>query len=173
MQKVKNDIITAEGPPDGGDLLPSQYFSSEGKLSSHMEAERSLMAAVLIDALRIYEKGVRRRKTRLKRFREVEEWFKDNDSEWPYSFLNICVELSLNPETIRNVLKRVMAEETKPIFWRKRVKIGGGVPVGHTEEDTEHAADEDTRRHLPRHGASRSGRGGYPRKAYKAGLQLP
>lgn len=161
MQKIKNDIITTEGSQDGGDLLPSQFFSG-GDLGSNMEAERSLMAAVLIDALRIFEKGVRSHRTRLKRFREVEEWFMEDDTEWPYSFQNICSELGLNPETIRDVLQKVRSEEMKPIFWRKRLKIGGGSPVKSVEEDSvqeSNEEDKDDERDLREDKRSKVGKG--------------
>lgn len=141
MQKDKHGTTThsEEHKDDFGPLLPSQYFS-DSDVSAHTEAERSLMAAVLIDALRIYEKYVRMNRTRLKKFREVEEWFADGDTEWPFSFLNICSELELNSRTIRDVLAKVRSGDMKPLFWRKRLKISGLSPGKHRED---HEGDED------------------------------
>ncbi len=141
MQKDKHQPVPAAGESqsdDFGPLLPSQYFS-DPEFTGHTEAERSLMAAVLIDALRIYEKYVRTHRTRLKRFREVEEWFSENDSDWPYSFINICSELRLKPQTIRDVLMKVRAGETDPLFWRKRLKISGMNPIRAVDEHHDEA----------------------------------
>lgn len=64
-------------------------------------AERALVAGVLRQAT-----------ADLRRFRGAQDaigremyldarsWFNSNDSEWPYSFINICRALSLCPETV-------------------------------------------------------------------------
>jgi len=125
MQKEKHIIKAAEShQEDFGTLLPSQY-SQGTEINTYTEGERSLMAAVLIDALRIYEKYTRRQKTRLKRFREVNEWFSEGESDWPFSFLNICKVLGLDPDTVHDTLKKMSAVNAEALFWRKRVRISG------------------------------------------------
>jgi len=138
MQKERHNITSIEhSQEDFGTILASQYFQGQD-INPYTEGERSLMAAVLIDALRIYEKYTKRQRTRLKRFREVDAWFSEGESDWPYSFLNICKVLGLNPDTIQDTLKKISAGDAETLFWRKRVKISGQKQVikGDTQEMT-------------------------------------
>lgn len=69
--------------------------------------ETELMYAVLADALTCFEKrwaGNGRRAQRLAR--EAAEWIFSDDCEWPFSFLNICTALRLDPDYIRLGLRR-------------------------------------------------------------------
>ena len=73
--------------------------------------EYVLVGAILGQAIREYQKfaGDRtRRGTRL--FREIDQWFLEDDRKWDFSFLNICQILDLEPTYIRAGLK----------MWRNR-----------------------------------------------------
>lgn len=72
------------------------------ELATGLEPERALAAGVLRQAT-----------ADLRRFRESKDaigremyldartWFDSNDSEWPYSFLNVCEALRLSPDEVR------------------------------------------------------------------------
>jgi hypothetical protein len=38
--------------------------------------------------------------------KEAEQWLFSNDTQWPFSFVNICVVLGLDPDYLRWQLKR-------------------------------------------------------------------
>lgn len=71
-----------------------------------MRAEYGLVEAVLREAIREYQKFAGqqgRRGSRL--FREVHEWFLEDDLKWNFSFINVCQILDLEPTYIRTGLK--------------------------------------------------------------------
>ena len=96
---------------DGGDWTPrnrtlaslDKEFAGAPDKASPLEPERALAAGVLRQAA-----------NDLRRFRESEDaigremywdarsWFLSNDTEWPYSFLNVCHSLGIAPENIRD-----------------------------------------------------------------------
>src|SRR3989344_3846221 len=64
--------------------------------------ERKLILAVLEEAFHCYQKYVLAKDARRKRlFREAEEWINSSDRSWPFSFVNICETLGINPEYLR------------------------------------------------------------------------
>jgi hypothetical protein len=74
--------------------------------SQEMRAEYGLVEAVLREAIREYQKFAGqqgRRGSRL--FREVHEWFLEDDCKWDFSFINVCQILDLEPTYIRTGLK--------------------------------------------------------------------
>jgi len=69
------------------------------------EGEVGLMLAVLGDALEYYQKYAMAKDARGKRlFGEAEEWIFETNSEWLFSFENICEVLHLDPDFIRKSL---------------------------------------------------------------------
>jgi hypothetical protein len=65
------------------------------------------MRAVLDDAITCYQKQFvphTRRERRLAQ--EAEAWFFNNDDRWPFSFVNICRALALEPEYLRRGLNQ-------------------------------------------------------------------
>lgn len=92
------------------------------KRRQEVMGEYALVCATLEDAIATYQKyifGTGRRAKRL--FNEVEEWFFMDDWLWPFSFLNICEILELDPESIRRGLGnwrehaiRVQAVKARP-----------------------------------------------------------
>jgi hypothetical protein len=38
--------------------------------------------------------------------REAEEWFLSDEAHWPFSFVSVCAVLGLEPESVRQRLKR-------------------------------------------------------------------
>jgi hypothetical protein len=82
--------------------LDEEFAGASDKANS-TEPERALAAGVLRQAA-----------SDLRRFRQSEDavgremywdarsWFNSNDTEWPYSFLNVCKSLSISAENIRD-----------------------------------------------------------------------
>ena len=69
------------------------------------EREERLMQAVLENAIEYFQKYVLAKDERGKKlFQEAEEWILDKDSDWLYSFENICEVLGLHPDYIRQGL---------------------------------------------------------------------
>lgn len=91
----------AVGGPQG--LLPSQIAPGAAQPGV---PERRLMAAVLEDAVRVYE-GRCREGIYDESFAEVEAWFAADDWAWPFSFVRLCDALGLDAGYLRRGLVRV------------------------------------------------------------------
>ena len=59
-----------------------------------LQPEKRLMFATLLDAIEWFQ--VYAEQDRL--FKETEEWIFEDDHEWPYSFINICEAVDMNPK---------------------------------------------------------------------------
>jgi hypothetical protein len=69
------------------------------------EGEERLMLAVLQDAVDCFQMYVLPKTEREKRlFQEAEDWILEKNSEWFFSFENICETLQLHPDYIRQGL---------------------------------------------------------------------
>lgn len=80
--------------------------------------EYGLVEAILREAIREYQKFAGQRTRRGARlFREVDQWFLDDDRQWDFSFVNVCQILDLEPGYIRTGLK---------IWWNRNVKQESG-----------------------------------------------
>jgi hypothetical protein len=67
--------------------------------------EERLMLAVLQDAVECFQEHVLAQYVWEKKlFQEAEEWILEKNSDWPFSFENICEALQLNPDYIRRGL---------------------------------------------------------------------
>ena len=71
-----------------------------------LEPETKLMLAVLQGAFECFKEYAE--EDRL--FKETEEWIFDDDHEWPFSFINICEAVDMDPKYLP---KRSLALETK------------------------------------------------------------
>jgi hypothetical protein len=81
---------------------PGEQFTTNSDGSNQPGPEEALAAGVLRQAA-----------SDLRRFHESEDaigremhadarsWFSSNDTEWPYSFVNVCESLGIEPEEIR------------------------------------------------------------------------
>ena len=96
---------------DASDWMPplrtlaslDEKFAGASDKAKSIEPEKALAAGVLRQAT-----------NDLRRFRESEDsvgremywdarsWFISNDTEWPYSLLNVCESLGISPENIRD-----------------------------------------------------------------------
>ncbi len=87
-------------------LLPIQYFEAMRK-KHLLEGEKRLVLSVLEDAVECFMKCIEATTHKGQRlFREAEEWVTLEDKRWVFSFDNVCEMLDINPEYMRQGLKR-------------------------------------------------------------------
>jgi hypothetical protein len=88
-------------------LLPTQFYAMF-KNSQYREPERRLMVAILEDAVSclstdLHKSNLRQRK----QYEEAKAWVTaDEESEWIFSFKNICEVLGMDPSYLRRGLIR-------------------------------------------------------------------
>lgn len=69
--------------------------------------EKTLMLAVLEDAIECFQKYATSRSPKTRQlYEEAEEWILEQDSEWLFSFTQVCATLGWNPQYIRKGLLR-------------------------------------------------------------------
>ncbi|HEY2989567.1 MAG TPA: hypothetical protein VGL11_17740 [Candidatus Binatia bacterium] len=96
--------VTSLFQPDT--LLPAQYLETQRR-KTHLEPEKLLMLAVLEDAIACFQKYMLSRDAKGRQmFRETEDWVLEEESEWLFSFDNICEVMGFNPQYIRRGLMR-------------------------------------------------------------------
>ena len=96
--------VTSLFQPDT--LLPEQYLDTFRR-KLHLEPEKKLMLAVLEDAIACFQKYVFAREGKGKiLFQEAEDWVQDTNSDWLFSFANVCETLGFNPDYLRQGLVR-------------------------------------------------------------------
>jgi len=76
--------------------------------ASPTQPEKTLMFAVLLDAVECFQKYAGREANRL--FKDTDEWIFEDDHEWPFSFINICEAVDIDPKYLRKGLSH----------WKKR-----------------------------------------------------
>ena len=86
-------------------MLPDQFGEQVSGGSRH-HAEKRLMAAVLQDAVAIFRRHVHtERGPGVRMFQEAQQWFRSNDTSWPFSFESICNALDISPLYLRRALE--------------------------------------------------------------------
>lgn len=84
------------------DILASFQYFDRRRQTTEMEPEKTLMAAVLEDAIDCYKRYATARNGKGKRlFAEAEVWLMEEDGDWLFSFANICAILGLSSGLIR------------------------------------------------------------------------
>jgi hypothetical protein len=116
---------------DGGrlfepDTVVAAQFYATFKGSPYKEPELRLMAAVLEDAISCLsiKWGAATARQR-KQLEDARFWFgTEDDSEWIFSFKNICEALGINPAYLRRGLIRwAAATETSPAGGPRTVRV--------------------------------------------------
>jgi len=116
----------ADSPLDAGfdalACMPEQVLPWSG-LAANLQPERRLMLAVLEDAVTCYFRcafsttGAARQE-----FTEAADWIGADDLSWPFSFVNICAALEIDPDYVRRGLARWRARESEvPASARRRI----------------------------------------------------
>ena len=99
-------------------VLPTQYFDRLRR-RTEFNGERRLMLAILEDAVDCYRKHAAARDQRAQHlFTEAESWIEAPDSNWLFSFQNICDVLGLESEYIRTGLHKIKANALRPAAHR-------------------------------------------------------
>ena len=101
MRKLNNDRGNLWNSIDPSD---AEVIEKVFKKNIH-EGEKELMMAVLQDAVECFQTYILAIKQREKRlFQEAEDWILEKNSDWFFSFDNICETLQLHPDYIRQGL---------------------------------------------------------------------
>ncbi len=96
---MQNQLATAGTP-----------LNAEGNDLSSEPANR-LMLAILEEALVSFQRGLNSPVPEQRRqFHEVDTWVASGDTDWPFSFENICAALLIDPDYIRTGLRRLKHE---------------------------------------------------------------
>jgi len=87
-------------------LVSTQYLETfRGK--AHLGPEKSLMLAILEYAVASFQKHIFARDSKGKAiFHETEDWIWEKNSDWIFSFENVCDALGFNPSYVRQGLLR-------------------------------------------------------------------
>lgn len=98
-----------------GDSLILQQYLDTFRRSEQFGPEKSLLAAILEDAVQEYRKYSEAKNADGKRrFREVEEWMMMHGEDgWIFSFHNVCELLGLDPEYVRGGLRKTQSESAE------------------------------------------------------------
>jgi len=99
-------------------LVPTQYFETFHR-KAHLEPEKRFMLAILEDAVACSQKHIFARDSKRKAIlHEAEDWILEENSDWLFSFENICEVLGFNPSYVRQGLLRwkemKLAEHPRP-----------------------------------------------------------
>jgi hypothetical protein len=82
-------------------MLPGQ-FSPGFRIGADIQPEKRLMLAVLEEAVSTFQNhGLDERGHGRRLFADAEAWFASGDTQWAYSFLNICNALGLESSSLR------------------------------------------------------------------------
>ena len=101
--------LSGAGPLTGGIEIGDEYvLPCQLRPGPKLSQEHQLMLAVLEGAVSDIHRGVSTPSRRFARFaREALAWVEENDSTWPFSFLNICETLELEPVAIRCYARKI------------------------------------------------------------------
>ena len=113
------DMIGSLSEPD---ILASQQYSDHQGTSGR-QPEKSLMSAVLLDAIECFQKYLVLHDEYANRlFRETENWIFEENRKWPFSFISICEALAIDPHYLRKGLLRWKQPAMKSLSTRERNK---------------------------------------------------
>lgn len=115
---IFEDLFTEEA------MTPAQFFGRTGAERVRRTGECQLLAALLADAIRCYQRNYfAHTRGRRRLFREAEQWLMEPppaDGSGPvFSFSYVCDVLGLDPEMIRSRLRQ----------WQEAQSPGPGVEV--------------------------------------------
>ena len=82
-------------------VLPDQLQQGYRK-DSYLSGEKALMLAVLEDGIRCFQEHLTNPRSNPRLLsKQAEEWIRAVDYEWPFSFVNVCETLGIDPEALR------------------------------------------------------------------------
>lgn len=105
------------------DILTVQGYSNQWRGTGGLQPEKSLMLAVLLDAVECFQKYALLRDQYSNRlFRETEIWIFEENRKWPFSFINVCEALAIDPQYFRKGLLRWKQNAMRSVSIRQRNK---------------------------------------------------
>ena len=94
-----------------GDILPEQFFPPV-HYKNQQRGETALLYAILEDAVRCLGEGQKKGSRNQGRMaQEAEAWLFIDDYERPFSFVNICDHLGLDPAYLRRGLEDLRSQQ--------------------------------------------------------------
>jgi hypothetical protein len=105
-------------------VIPAEYQDTFRR-KTHLEPEKTLMLAVMEDAITCFQKYARARHSKTKQmFREAEEWILEEDGRYFFSFEQICASLGFEPGYVRHGLIKEKEKLTTPSLAPKHRPTG-------------------------------------------------
>ena len=96
-----------------GDVLAPQQYRDIFSRTRNLEPEQELMLAVLCDAIEcIFKYCDEPVPIRARLFHDAQDWLFDQDEKEPFSFLNVCDGLNLDPSYVRRGVIAKMRDKT-------------------------------------------------------------
>lgn len=96
-------------------MLPSQ-FRSRQRGRGPQEAEYNLVVALLEDAIHCFKKyRFAKAASAREQYEEARDWFESTDRTWPFSYENVCMILGIDPEYLREGLRRWEKRSEAPL----------------------------------------------------------
>jgi hypothetical protein len=138
LQPVRSEQYNASTQP----LLVEQVIYGGQRATLRWSSEYRLLLAVLQDAVACWFRYCRALDGREQRmFKEIYEWFWDEERDWLYAFESICEHLDLDPGAIRRGLLRWQAtplQQPMSAFQMRRVRRHRKIrPLYNVDEDEE------------------------------------
>jgi hypothetical protein len=85
-------------------VLPEQFFDG-ARRDSYISGEKALMLAVLEDGIRCFQEHLRNPRSNPRLLsQQAEAWIRAIDYDWPFSFVNVCETLGIDPSALRAAL---------------------------------------------------------------------
>ncbi len=101
-------------------IFPEQYWNAFAD-STNRSGERALMWAVFADGIESFRRNAGASSTQRRiEFMEAESWMLRSDTDWPFSFVNLCEAFGFKPAGVRRALLRWKAENKE--FRRQRFR---------------------------------------------------
>ncbi len=91
----------------GADAGSQQRYLDTFQRSEFLTPEKSLLSAILDDAIHVYRKYQHSKNREGKeRYREAQAWIRHHGNDWIFDFDNVCDLLGFNPDFIRRSLSQ-------------------------------------------------------------------
>lgn len=96
-----------DASPESDALLPAQFYGPR-RGNAALEPQKRLMMAILVDAIRCYQRNFAAVTLRKRReFREAQNWLFKDRNDGPFAFDTVCYVLETDPDLLRQRLIRL------------------------------------------------------------------
>lgn len=101
-------------------VLPSQWHD---RVQQSAKPEEKLLWAMVQEALLCLQKYRTIHTPSGKRlFAEARDWFLSDDKDWPFSFINICLYLGLEPDYCQRGIRQLLdGGAPEPMKWKRHI----------------------------------------------------